>query len=250
MREGASTGGDVAHSSKGGAHAGASAGAAPGHRSDSRHGLSSSSASGQRDELHHAEKQDKSSKKAPSDGHAHKASGSTAAAKAAAGGKQAAGGSGGGSAAAGGSRSAMDVDIDAMFSDLASKKAEKKQAALDAEEKRKVGGVCSVPPPPAFAHRACGMPHTRAHVHPCALTLRFPPPPLQRAAAAEAAREDALRAREARGKASNRIKGEDSPEPLRFDPVLGLPIYSAKQLKIGQGAGDTELCPFDCDCCF
>ncbi|GAA5870771.1 hypothetical protein JCM8547_001704 [Rhodosporidiobolus lusitaniae] len=29
----------------------------------------------------------------------------------------------------------------------------------------------------------------------------------------------------------------------------GLPIYDTTELKIGLG-GDTELCPFDCDCCF
>ncbi|GAA5960816.1 hypothetical protein JCM3765_000827 [Sporobolomyces pararoseus] len=29
----------------------------------------------------------------------------------------------------------------------------------------------------------------------------------------------------------------------------GLPIYDTSELKIGLG-GDTELCPFDCECCF
>ncbi|GAA5920465.1 hypothetical protein JCM1841_003493 [Sporobolomyces salmonicolor] len=29
----------------------------------------------------------------------------------------------------------------------------------------------------------------------------------------------------------------------------GLPIYDVTELKIGLG-GDTELCPFDCECCF
>ncbi|GAA6024599.1 hypothetical protein JCM10207_001017 [Rhodosporidiobolus poonsookiae] len=29
----------------------------------------------------------------------------------------------------------------------------------------------------------------------------------------------------------------------------GLPIYDTAELKIGLG-GNTELCPFDCDCCF
>lgn len=28
----------------------------------------------------------------------------------------------------------------------------------------------------------------------------------------------------------------------------GLPIYTEKELGLGKG-GDTELCPFDCDCC-
>ena len=30
----------------------------------------------------------------------------------------------------------------------------------------------------------------------------------------------------------------------------GWPIYSEEELKIGNSAGDTALCPFDCDCCF
>jgi len=50
-------------------------------------------------------------------------------------------------------------------------------------------------------------------------------------------------------KASNRIKGADSPLPDRFDEDIGLPVYSVDTLKIGQGK-DTTLCPFDCDCCF
>jgi len=29
----------------------------------------------------------------------------------------------------------------------------------------------------------------------------------------------------------------------------GLPIYTMEELKMGQG-GNTEDCPFDCDCCF
>ncbi len=52
------------------------------------------------------------------------------------------------------------------------------------------------------------------------------------------------------GRAANRLKGEDSPEPLRFDSELGMNIYSVSDLKIGAGAGDTPLCPFDCQCCF
>lgn len=34
--------------------------------------------------------------------------------------------------------------------------------------------------------------------------------------------------------------------PLTQD---GLPIYSPKELKIGMGGG-TDLCPFDCNCCY
>ncbi|KAJ9080971.1 hypothetical protein DSO57_1019366 [Entomophthora muscae] len=30
----------------------------------------------------------------------------------------------------------------------------------------------------------------------------------------------------------------------------GFMIYSSKELNIGQGEGDTEDCPFDCQCCF
>lgn len=30
----------------------------------------------------------------------------------------------------------------------------------------------------------------------------------------------------------------------------GLDIYLDTELKIGEGNGDTELCPFDCQCCF
>ena len=42
-----------------------------------------------------------------------------------------------------------------------------------------------------------------------------------------------------------------SPEaPLeRIDKETGYPVYKAHLLKIGEGGG-TELCPFDCDCCF
>ncbi|EOB12653.1 hypothetical protein NBO_386g0010 [Nosema bombycis CQ1] len=31
--------------------------------------------------------------------------------------------------------------------------------------------------------------------------------------------------------------------------IDGLPIYTVEELKIGKG-GDTEDCPFDCDCCY
>lgn len=89
-------------------------------------------------------------------------------------------------------------------------------------------------------------------IHACLAgdTYRHAPIKLQRAAAAEAARVEALRALEKAGKASNRMRSEDSPEPLRFDADLGMNIYSASALKIGQGKGDSALCPFDCECCY
>jgi hypothetical protein len=59
-----------------------------------------------------------------------------------------------------------------------------------------------------------------------------------------------LKALSEAGRAANRLKGEDSPQPLRFDPEMGMNIYSVKDLKIGAGAGDSALCPFDCKCCF
>ena len=42
-----------------------------------------------------------------------------------------------------------------------------------------------------------------------------------------------------------------SPEaPVeRIDPESGYKVYKAHILKVGEGGG-TELCPFDCDCCF
>jgi hypothetical protein len=30
----------------------------------------------------------------------------------------------------------------------------------------------------------------------------------------------------------------------------GFRIFTVDELRIGQGEGDTPLCPFDCDCCF
>ncbi|GLC35182.1 hypothetical protein PLESTB_000563400 [Pleodorina starrii] len=30
----------------------------------------------------------------------------------------------------------------------------------------------------------------------------------------------------------------------------GFPIYSEDELGLGKRGGDTDLCPFDCDCCF
>lgn len=42
-----------------------------------------------------------------------------------------------------------------------------------------------------------------------------------------------------------------SPEaPIeRIDLESGLPVYKAHLLRVGEGGG-TNLCPFDCDCCF
>eukprot|EP00611_Tribonema_gayanum_P011469 TRINITY_DN2170_c0_g1_i1.p1 TRINITY_DN2170_c0_g1~~TRINITY_DN2170_c0_g1_i1.p1 ORF type:complete len:194 (+),score=46.47 TRINITY_DN2170_c0_g1_i1:32-583(+) len=40
----------------------------------------------------------------------------------------------------------------------------------------------------------------------------------------------------------------DNVKPVRVDSE-GLPIYTWDSLRIGQGGG-TDLCPFDCDCCF
>lgn len=69
----------------------------------------------------------------------------------------------------------------------------------------------------------------------------------ERAAAEVESEMDLL---EKSGKKANRIKGSDSPVPLRIDPDSGFPVYSIEQLKIGKGSGSTELCPFDCKCCF
>ena len=32
--------------------------------------------------------------------------------------------------------------------------------------------------------------------------------------------------------------------------VDGVKVYTEAELRLGQGGGDTALCPFDCDCCF
>ena len=121
-----------------------------------------------------------------------------------------------------------------------------------------------------------------------ALTLTLPCTPQKRAAkAAEHAARDAAAVHELEqeGARANRVKGADSPVPMRcvraftgrvaraagggtcfvqplhgartsllprsdsFDATLGLPIYSMDQLKMGKGGG-TPACPFDCDCCF
>lgn len=54
---------------------------------------------------------------------------------------------------------------------------------------------------------------------------------------------------EKEGKKANRVRGEDSPIPLRFDTDMGLNIYNTSSLKLGKGGG-TPLCPIDCNCCF
>eukprot|EP00953_Heterococcus_sp_UTEX-ZZ885_P014230 8086-Heterococcus_DN1.PRE.4 len=48
--------------------------------------------------------------------------------------------------------------------------------------------------------------------------------------------------------AADRWGWANSVKPVRHD-AEGLPIYSWDALRIGQGGG-TDLCPFDCDCCF
>ncbi|CAO1621251.1 unnamed protein product [Jaminaea pallidilutea] len=42
----------------------------------------------------------------------------------------------------------------------------------------------------------------------------------------------------------------DSRGSKRGRTEEGYAIYSAEELKISKGAGDTPLCPFDCTCCF
>ena len=50
---------------------------------------------------------------------------------------------------------------------------------------------------------------------------------------------------------SNNPRTIISPEaPVeRIDPESGYKVYKAHILKVGEGGG-TDLCPFDCDCCF
>lgn len=50
---------------------------------------------------------------------------------------------------------------------------------------------------------------------------------------------------------SNNARIIISPEaPVeRIDPESGYKVYKAHILKVGEGGG-TDLCPFDCDCCF
>ena len=44
------------------------------------------------------------------------------------------------------------------------------------------------------------------------------------------------------------VKAPEAPLE-RIDPESGLPVYKAYLLEVG-GGGGTELCPFDCECCF
>jgi hypothetical protein len=69
-------------------------------------------------------------------------------------------------------------------------------------------------------------------------------------AAAERARAAArVAALEAAGRAAN-LRGDESPPALRFDAALGMRVFSAAGLRIGEGKGDTPDCPVDCHCCF
>jgi hypothetical protein len=49
-------------------------------------------------------------------------------------------------------------------------------------------------------------------------------------------------------KAMKKERKEQEGKPMKFT-TDGLKIYTENDLKIGKG-GNTELCPFDCDCCF
>ena len=90
-----------------------------------------------------------------------------------------------------------------------------------------------------------------------------------KAAAAEQEREQARRAAQAERKrravnpfaeGGDQLGGGAAPDaadpwgwtdrvkPVRHD-ADGLPIYDWDELRIGQGGG-TDLCPFDCNCCF
>jgi hypothetical protein len=51
------------------------------------------------------------------------------------------------------------------------------------------------------------------------------------------------------GDAAN-LRGDESPPALRFDAALGMRVFSAAGLRIGEGKGDTPDCPVDCHCCF
>lgn len=54
------------------------------------------------------------------------------------------------------------------------------------------------------------------------------------------------------GEKSNKTDTDDSKYVMNKESrkfIDGLPIYSLEELNIGQG-GDTEDCPFECDCCY
>jgi len=55
--------------------------------------------------------------------------------------------------------------------------------------------------------------------------------------------------RESKGKGKKKQHYSSDPKPLRYDAKAGMNIYSMESLGIGKG-GDTDLCPFDCNCCF
>ena len=116
------------------------------------------------------------------------------------------------SASASASASSLDVEIDALFAGLPSKKAARKAAS---EEEG--------------ARSAAAAQAARAE----ALALRARLAALERA-----------------GRAANQLQGDESPKPLRFDAALGVKVFSVDALKIGAGNGDTADCPFDCQCCF
>ena len=62
--------------------------------------------------------------------------------------------------------------------------------------------------------------------------------------APQAAVEDEVRV----GKVNGRIISPEAPLE-RIDAASGLPVYKTHLLQVGKGGG-TDLCPFDCDCCF
>ncbi len=164
--------------------------------------------------------------------------------------------------------------VEDMFEGLAEKKQEKK----DAEEKAKVSsghsglsscwrarllataperGLRTAFRQPFFRLNPCGIalplrrgfPAVLARLA-CGFAQCLAPQAYEAAVARLAdAREKKLDELEAAARRSNRVRGEDSPEPLRYDEELGMPIYSLEALNIGKGK-DTAQCPFDCDCCF
>lgn len=46
-----------------------------------------------------------------------------------------------------------------------------------------------------------------------------------------------------------KIVEKEKKQEIRKRTEEGFLIYNQEELNIGKG-GDTELCPFDCDCCF
>ena len=109
-------------------------------------------------------------------------------------------------------RATTDVDLDAIFSGLGAKKT----AAADAAAR-------------AVTARAADAAST---------------------ARAVAKNRATIAALEVAGRAANSSGRPDSPVALRFDSELGVRVFSAADLKIGSGQGNTKDCPFDCDCCY